>query len=334
MRMSSITAGSFTSKTSVVELDDGYANEDIRHVADHPTAALREGGVPSSHDGLTNEESLGPMRIRIALHWCHDVTARMDRIHGRYDYYGHDVNVCARVEGQAQGGQIMVTADTMKAITETDIYGLMIAPDTTAAVFLRDVPLKGLSDPVTLYVLAPTSQITSGYIPTRLVLDPLRHNTARTSAIAFQSIADTSDLSFSNDSLSNDLRRESGVETATSNYNQLFSVTNGQGTSHTSAAAARHSASLLRMAFRSVPDATKMVWLTAVAHELSLTLQMPKETDTSSQTRSAQRLQHYKLFEQIQLAIEGDLVAANEDEYSNLLVSRTESKIDSAATIE
>ena len=61
------------------------------------------------------------LRVRIGIHLCHEVAPTYDSVHQRYDYYGPDVNVAARVESVACGGQIVMTGDTFRAIQATRV---------------------------------------------------------------------------------------------------------------------------------------------------------------------------------------------------------------------
>eukprot|EP00760_Papus_ankaliazontas_P026476 PhM_4_TR3042/c1_g3_i1/m.45452 len=56
--------------------------------------------------GEGTKELWNGLRVRIGLHYGHSVAPQFDAIHQRYDYYGHDVNVSARVESETMGGQI------------------------------------------------------------------------------------------------------------------------------------------------------------------------------------------------------------------------------------
>ena len=95
------------------------------------------------------------LRVRIGIHLCQEVEAKYDVVHSCYDYYGHDVNVTARVEGVAQGGQILMTSDTLTF--------LRADPDSEALVFAESVltqvssgiELKGVSTSVQLWSLVP-----------------------------------------------------------------------------------------------------------------------------------------------------------------------------------
>ena len=140
-------------------------------------------------DGTTTEAS-GPgnlwnnaaLRVRIGLNWCTDATPKFDNVYKRYDFYGNDVNTCARVQDAACGGQILVSESTLQAINAlgpeleiqsstfggmTSLSGVMAAggSKTRAQASLRDVlgsslhmegaDLKGLSEPVTLHSIFP-----------------------------------------------------------------------------------------------------------------------------------------------------------------------------------
>ena len=183
-----------------------------------------------------------PLRVRIGLHWCREVRPQLDRIHGRFDYYGHDVNVCARVEAQAQGGQIMVTAETMEAVMATDEYPLMIAIDSVSAMVKTNVELKGVSEKVTLFAMAPLSQVASGYVTSKLLRES--SSSRHTRSLSSKSKSFGSELGES------DLQSGSEITRSSRSANK---------------ASANYAAALLRVAYKAVPDAAKGLWVTSLS---------------------------------------------------------------------
>ena len=141
----------------------------------------------------SNCEASGParlwndktVRVRVGVHWCNDVAPKFDVVHKRYDYYGNDVNISARVQDAACGGQVVCTAETLKALQ--GMVGQLEEPNTSctelltirgksqqpssqptammakvslgevleSTLYLEDAALKGVNDPVTLYSLYP-----------------------------------------------------------------------------------------------------------------------------------------------------------------------------------
>eukprot|EP00760_Papus_ankaliazontas_P026224 PhM_4_TR3018/c4_g1_i1/m.89589 len=91
------------------------------------------------------------LRVRIGIHLCHDITPKFDAIHQRYDYYGHDVNVAARVGSEALGGQILVSQRMADVLQEYDECDLLLPSGVHVA--KNDVQLKGVNDAITLYVV-------------------------------------------------------------------------------------------------------------------------------------------------------------------------------------
>ena len=250
--------------------------------------ALREGAtsrVPSISQTSPRVHSQGkggggsggdfnyPLRVRIGLHWCQEVNPRMDRIHGRFDYYGHDVNVCARIEGQALGGQILVSSETMDAITETDDFPLLIAPDSMSVIVKRDVELKGVSERVTLFALAPISQIASGYIKSKLFLSESRtHSLHRTSSVTISRTSST---------ISPTAATTNTMEYSDAPQKHIKASVN-------------YATALLRATFKAVPESSKGQWLTALSKTLRIKSSAPSDGPTG----------HTRLFDALRAAVQ------------------------------
>lgn len=95
------------------------------------------------------------LRVRAGIHWCQEIEPKLDTVHGRYDYYGHDVNVSARVESVASGGQTMLTEDSYKQMMSEPDSDLL--EDMNCVVFSRGVELKGVASKVAVYSATPSS---------------------------------------------------------------------------------------------------------------------------------------------------------------------------------
>lgn len=95
------------------------------------------------------------LRVRIGLQYCTEVNPQVDKITQRYDYFGHHVNVAARVEGYAYGGQVLVQGDTYQALTESQEYHEIISPDCVITKVAEEAELKGVHKKVPLYSLLP-----------------------------------------------------------------------------------------------------------------------------------------------------------------------------------
>ncbi|CUI11832.1 receptor-type adenylate cyclase, putative [Bodo saltans] len=117
--------------------------------ADWPSSIKYWKGDEETQPGMWNG-----LRVRAGIHWCQEVKPELDTVHGRYDYYGHDVNVSARVESLAAGGQITMTQHTYKALTEEPDYE-MLCEDMHCVPFCTGAELKGVQGTVTLYSLTP-----------------------------------------------------------------------------------------------------------------------------------------------------------------------------------
>lgn len=256
-----------------------------------------------------------PLRVRIGLHWCQDVAAQRDRIHGRYDYYGHDVNVCARVEAQASGGQIMVTAETMKAIMDTEVYPLIIAPDTITAIVKRHVELKGVSECVNLYAMAPTSQVESGYISPKHVEELPGLIVIGTGSINYETAStrsqETSESVQFSDRASVALSQRSG-----NGIWSGLSATRNEKINTDQNVSIQFSSALFRATFKAVPDNSKALWLKALARKLNVVLAVSEVVDTSSE-RQTRRIEQFKHFESLQVAMEDCCLRAHVSEASH-----------------
>ena len=90
------------------------------------------------------------LRVRIGVHTgpcLHEI----DPTHGRMDYFGNMVNFSARVEAQADGGEVVVsqaTLDVVQPVIESS--GLVVTPKGV-------VKLKGIKEPAALYRILPAS---------------------------------------------------------------------------------------------------------------------------------------------------------------------------------
>jgi class 3 adenylate cyclase len=87
--------------------------------------------------------SFNGLRVRIGIHTgTPDVL--FDEVAKGYDYYGTDVNLTARAEATADGGQILLTPSTLAAV-EKDLPDLRVAIGQTGR-----VSLKGFDEMLTL----------------------------------------------------------------------------------------------------------------------------------------------------------------------------------------
>jgi hypothetical protein len=209
--------------------------------------------------------------VLMGLHWCREVNPRIDKTHGRYDYYGHDVNVCARIAAQARGGQILATSETMAAIAVTDEYPLMIAPNAISVLVKRNVELKGVSEKVELHAMAPLSQITSGYVASKLLTEGSRGMRSTSRASLMNGGSHCSSLT--------DTTLQSGCES--------------RGDAQQMKTTVQYSSALLRLAFKAVPDGVKSSWLIALAKTLRV------KADGASDSKQEQSLR----FEELRTAV-------------------------------
>jgi hypothetical protein len=120
---------------------------------------LNEQKWPDGIDKWKGDEDSNPgmwngLRVRIGMHYCQIIDPKVDSITGRYDYYGHDVNVSARVESTADGGQIMMDADTYEQLLSDPDYP-SISDDVRVVCYCREVELKGVAGTVKMYSATP-----------------------------------------------------------------------------------------------------------------------------------------------------------------------------------
>lgn len=80
------------------------------------------------------------LRVRIGIHYCTELVAIFDSTNLRCDYYGPSVNMAARVESQAYGGQILMTKETLDALEAIPSYRDVPAPKNMRG-FRRAAPL-------------------------------------------------------------------------------------------------------------------------------------------------------------------------------------------------
>eukprot|EP00658_Telonema_sp_P-2_P058291 TRINITY_DN4675_c0_g4_i1.p1 TRINITY_DN4675_c0_g4~~TRINITY_DN4675_c0_g4_i1.p1 ORF type:complete len:330 (+),score=47.08 TRINITY_DN4675_c0_g4_i1:91-1080(+) len=259
-----------------------------------------------------------PLRIRIGLHWCREVNPHLDRIHGRFDYYGHDVNVCARVEAQASGGQIMVTASTMTAIMNTDVYSLLIAPDTISTIAKRNVELKGVSDRVVLYVLAPQGAVESGYIKPNLVRDEAPASSRRRStkrSVVFSTslmlLGQSNDVFADHTTVSGGTRGDNVDDDNDENDDHdegdnNNNTNNNDEEQHQFIACRKYTLALFRATFKAVPQEGKNNWLVAMSRKLGVQEQLPQHQNDSrpGSPSSNDRLDHAKRLEYLREIVE------------------------------
>eukprot|EP00760_Papus_ankaliazontas_P012253 PhM_4_TR15230/c0_g1_i1/m.80933 len=112
--------------------------------------------------GLGPPEVWRGLRVRMGIHAGPNVTASYDAIHQRYDYYGHDVNVSSRVQAEAVGGQVMLSAVVFEELSDLTEFSIMF-PDG-CLLCKEDAELKGVQGCMTLYVL-PTPNLEERVFP-------------------------------------------------------------------------------------------------------------------------------------------------------------------------
>ena len=89
------------------------------------------------------------LRVRIGVH-CGEAQIVFDEVSKGYDYYGSPVNVAARTESVAHGGQVAITESTLHLI---DPKSVGIAANASS---LGAFNLKGVTGPTPIHELVPS----------------------------------------------------------------------------------------------------------------------------------------------------------------------------------
>ena len=95
------------------------------------------------------------LRVRVGVHLCTDAKVEYDETHGGFDYYGGDMNTCARVQGAAHGGQTLMTDYTLEELQKDPDFQSLFGEDTLITKVSNGISLKGLSEKAVLYCLQP-----------------------------------------------------------------------------------------------------------------------------------------------------------------------------------
>jgi len=126
------------------------------HDADWPQELLDDlaaGVVP----GLDADDDFRGLRVRIGIHTGRP-RCQPDPLTGRMDYFGRMVNRCARVEGVARGGQVVLSAAAWEAA------GLAEAlPADLVAVDLGSHALRGLVGEERIHQVLPAALATRSF---------------------------------------------------------------------------------------------------------------------------------------------------------------------------
>eukprot|EP00760_Papus_ankaliazontas_P019893 PhM_4_TR18077/c0_g1_i1/m.44688 len=106
--------------------------------------------------GEMNRDVWNGLRVRIGVHHAVEVTPKYDSVHQRYDYYGQDVNLTARVSSQAKGGHVYMTAGTFEILCKMPDYTTLLEGSIAHKVMAKEVELKGVAEPITMIGVLPT----------------------------------------------------------------------------------------------------------------------------------------------------------------------------------
>ena len=133
-------------------------------------AAMEEsggGGKPGGQKDGDYDKLWSGLRVRVGVHFAM-VSIKLDEVTKGYDYYGDGVNTAARVESVAHGGQVVITAEALNALS----------PDfrsrTSSELIFTDhglQPLRGLDQPMRLWQVASASLKGRQFPPLRIEED-------------------------------------------------------------------------------------------------------------------------------------------------------------------
>jgi class 3 adenylate cyclase len=131
---------------------------------------------PTQGGGPSDQWNDSTLRVRVGVEWCTQITAVYDTVHRRFDYFGPSVNIAARVESHAAGGQVLMTGGALEELRRTAQDSNRVAPadflslQTTASSAAKrpsvndaivvaqaaaGASLKGVAQTVDVYSVAP-----------------------------------------------------------------------------------------------------------------------------------------------------------------------------------
>jgi class 3 adenylate cyclase/basic membrane lipoprotein Med (substrate-binding protein (PBP1-ABC) superfamily) len=97
------------------------------------------------------------LRVRIGVHQCLDVEPKYEPLHNYWDYYGNDVNVSARIESKARGGEITMLESTWRTVMNDAQFEEILGENVECYPVARNADLKGVDGNYTIYSLVPES---------------------------------------------------------------------------------------------------------------------------------------------------------------------------------
>lgn len=107
------------------------------------------------------------LRVRMGIHVGKPIVEK-DPVTGRYDYFGPVVNRSARVEGQAAGGQIVISNSVWDAIKDK----LDTFSEKVWCKYMGPVVLKGMDDPEVIRTILPYQLRNRVFPEPTMVVDP------------------------------------------------------------------------------------------------------------------------------------------------------------------
>ena len=104
----------------------------------------------------------GGLTLRVGVHYG-DLSAQMNKVVGRFDYFGNAVNIAARVESICRPGHVAITQAVLDALADEDeapspLASRMLLKVGDTACYVRDqgrVVLRGIPTPTQVFALVP-----------------------------------------------------------------------------------------------------------------------------------------------------------------------------------
>jgi NitT/TauT family transport system substrate-binding protein len=119
------------------------------------------------------------LRVRMGGHYGQpDVV--FDKVSRRYDYYGNEINLSARVSGVAMGGQCIISK-SLYDIVKDQLNDLIVSDEATppSVRFLGSYALKGIEMEQEIYEILPLSLSTREFISPKTTNDKSAHTMQR-----------------------------------------------------------------------------------------------------------------------------------------------------------
>eukprot|EP00817_Percolomonadidae_sp_ATCC50343_P004935 CAMPEP_0117432018 /NCGR_PEP_ID=MMETSP0758-20121206/11555_1 /TAXON_ID=63605 /ORGANISM="Percolomonas cosmopolitus, Strain AE-1 (ATCC 50343)" /LENGTH=188 /DNA_ID=CAMNT_0005221613 /DNA_START=158 /DNA_END=721 /DNA_ORIENTATION=- len=123
--------------------------------ANWPTDILRNESCETVVDATGKLVLRGP-RVRIGMHYG-EPQCKYNRVSGRYDYFGPDVNMASRIEASAYGGTIFIS----EALKEMVNDWILTQQENLQLRFAGEYQFKGIDEAQSLYQIRRSTDIAS-----------------------------------------------------------------------------------------------------------------------------------------------------------------------------